>query len=410
MDKLAAAIGMDPFEFRIRNALSVGRSTHTGQVITEPIGDGIRQCLEAVRDAVRRTPLPTPGPHERVGVGVAGCYKNIGLGGGIPDSAGARIELRPDGTFLLRTGAADMGQGAAEAMLNIAAEALHVDRGRIFLHIGDTRDDPHGGMSTASRQTFISGNATLAAAQDLLQRMRGEIASEFRIDAALVALNDGQLVRTDTGESIMSLAEFAGSHHEQLSGEGRFEAPPTQPVPEWAAPVPTAADIEKNRLHFAYSFGAQASIVTVNELTGHFRVHRVIAAFDTGRAIHRPGVEGQIEGGVIQGMGYATSERFALRDGYPLVTRHSEMGLPRTSELPEIESIVIEQPHPLGPFGAKGMGEMPLSASAPSIVNAIHDAVGVWIHELPATPEKVLAALKQQRARPGLPAEPRQAV
>lgn len=398
MEKMARAIRMDSFEFRIKNALTIGRSTHTGQVITEDVGDGIKQCLEAVCDAVKRKPFPETDCDEKVGIGVAGCYKNVGLGGGIPDSAGARIILQKDGSFLLRMGAADMGQGSAEALLNIAAETLGVDRGEIYLHIGDTRDDPHGGMSTASRQTFVSGNASLKACEELLEKIKDEVASEFRVRKDLIALSEGYVIRTDTGEKLIGLAELAEHHTEELACEAHFDAPETKPVPHWASPVPSQEDIENNRLHFAYSFGAQASIVTVNEKTGHFKVHHMIAAFDAGKAINRPGVEGQIEGGVIQGMGYATSERYYLKDGYPGVITHAEMGLLKTSELPTIEAIIIEEPHPNGPLGAKGMGEMPLSAAAPSIVNAIYNAVGVWVHELPVTPDKVLAALKTKNS------------
>jgi CO/xanthine dehydrogenase Mo-binding subunit len=394
MEKMARAIGMDSFEFRLKNALRVGRATHTGQVITEDVGDGIAQCLEAVRRAVKKTQLPETGPDEKVGIGVAGCYKNVGLGGGIPDSAGAQVSLQEDGSFLLRMGAADMGQGSAEAMLNITAETLGIDRGDIFLHIADTHQDPHGGMSTASRQTFVSGNATLKASEDLLKQIQETVASEFQVDAEQVALQEGDIIRSDTGKKLLSLKEFAEHYEGVLVGIGQYDTPPTRPVPEWARPAPSQEDIDNNRLHFAYSFGAQATIVTVNEKTGAFKIHRVIAAFDAGRAINRPGVEGQIEGGVIQGMGYATSEHFHLEQGQPSVTTHAQIGLPKTSELPEIEAIIIEEPHPYGPMGAKGMGEMPLSAAAPSIVNAIHDAVGIWIHELPVTQEKVLQALK----------------
>jgi CO/xanthine dehydrogenase Mo-binding subunit len=396
MEKMARAIGMDSFEFRIKNALEIGKATITGQVITADVGDGVRQCLEAVRDRIQELALPETGPDEKVGIGVASCYKNIGLGGGIPDSAGARIILQQDGTFLLRMGAADMGQGSSEAMLNIAAETLGVDRGYIYLHIADTRDDPHGGMSTASRQTFVSGKATQMASQELLETIQGEIASEFHIEKSQVALADGFIVRLDKDEQVMSLEEFATMLPEPVEGVAHYDAPPTKPVPHWAAPVPSQEDIDNNRLHFAYSFGAQASVVSVDEKTGHFKVHHVVAAFDAGKAINRPGVEGQIEGGVIQGMGYATTERFAMVEGMPMVNRHAEMGLPRTADLPKIDPIIIEEPHHYGPFGAKGMGEMPLSASAPSIVNAIYDAVGVWIHELPVTPEKVRRALQKK--------------
>jgi CO/xanthine dehydrogenase Mo-binding subunit len=127
------------------------------------------------------------------------------------------------------------------------------------------------------------------------------------------------------------------------------------------------------------------------------KVHRVIAAFDCGTALNRSGVEGQIEGGVIQGLGYALTERFSMKEGRPAVTSFAELGLMQTPDLPVIESILIEKPHPLGPLGAKGMGELPLTATGPAVVNAVHDAVGIWINELPVTSEKILAGLHAKK-------------
>jgi CO/xanthine dehydrogenase Mo-binding subunit len=164
-------------------------------------------------------------------------------------------------------------------------------------------------------------------------------------------------------------------------------------VPEWAAPVPTNEDLAAKNLHFAYNFGAQAVILTVNEKTGAIKVHRVIAALDCGKALNRPGAEGQIEGGVIQGLGYALTEAYTTKDARPEVTTFKKLGLPVTPDLPVVEAILIEDPHPYGPFGAKGMGELPLTATGPAVANAVHHALGIWVHELPITPDKILAAL-----------------
>jgi CO/xanthine dehydrogenase Mo-binding subunit/aerobic-type carbon monoxide dehydrogenase small subunit (CoxS/CutS family) len=397
MERAARLLGMDPLEFRLKNALALGKATITGHLISQEVGEGIRQCLQAVQAALRKTPLPVPSPDEKVGVGVAGCYKNVGLGSGIPDNVGARIALQDDGTFLLRVGAADMGQGASETLLNIAAETLGVDRSIITVHLGDTRDDPQAGMTTASRITFVAGNATLQACNLLLEKICGAVCSEFGVEGGLIALRDGYVVRLDRGDRLVSLVELASQNGRDLVAEIIYEAPETQGVPEWAAPVPADEELARKPLHFAYSFGAQGVVLTVNQKTGAVKVHYVVAAFDCGRAINRPGVEGQIEGGVIQGLGFALSERYAIKEGRPQATCLAELGLPLTPDLPEIEAIIIEDPHPYGPLGAKGMGELPVTAAAPAVANAIYDAVGVWLHDLPITPDKVLTALHAKK-------------
>lgn len=399
MDKAARLLSMDPLEFRLKNALALGKATITGHLISQEVGDGIRQCLQAVQAALSKTPLPLPGLDEKVGVGVAGCYKNVGLGSGIPDNVGARIALQDDGTFLLRVGAADLGQGASETLLNIAAETLGVDRSEIALHLGDTRHDPQAGMTTASRITFVAGNAALQACRLLLEKICSAICSEFGVEQGLIALRDGYVVRLDSGDRLVSLAELVSQNEQGLVAEIVYEAPKTQGIPEWAAPVPTDEELARKPLHFAYSFGAQGVILTVNQKSGAVKVHNVIAAFDCGKAINRPGVEGQIEGGVIQGLGFALSERYALKEGRPQVTRLAELGLPLTPDLPEIEAIIIEEPHPYGPLGAKGMGELPITATAPAVVNAIYDAIGVWLHDLPLSSDKILAALHTKKER-----------
>jgi CO/xanthine dehydrogenase Mo-binding subunit/aerobic-type carbon monoxide dehydrogenase small subunit (CoxS/CutS family) len=397
MEKLAHKIGMDPIEFRLKNALTIGNSTITGSVINEEVGDGIRQCIEAVRDSLKKAPSPILKPGEKLGVGIAASYKNVGLGSGIPDNVGAKISLQEDGTFLLRLGATDLGQGSTETFLNIASEILGVPRSNIYLHMGDTRDDPQAGMTTASRITFVAGNAVVIVSEMLLEQIRSYVHNQRQVPLDLIALHDDQVIRKDTHETLITLSQLAQAKGFNSVAHTVYEAPKTQPMPEWASPVPNNTELASNNLHFAYSFGAQGVVLSVNELTGVIKTHRVIAALDCGRALNRPGAEGQIEGGVIQGLGYALSEHFTMKDCRPEVTTLANLGLPLTPDLPEVEAILIEQPHPTGPLGAKGMGELPLSATGPAVANALYDALGVWIHDLPITPEKVLAALHAKK-------------
>jgi CO/xanthine dehydrogenase Mo-binding subunit len=297
-----------------------------------------------------------------------------------------------------------MGQGSNDVMALIAARTLGVPLSLVRIHTGDTRVDPEGGMTTASRATFVSGNATLQASQGLRQQLWQVVASEFSVEPDELAIDNGVFVNKVNGRPYISLKELAQSDArsaDTVSADARFEyefryePPATLPPPEWVSerPSPRAAPV-----HFAYCYGAQAAVLAVNENTGAVRMLRLIAAHDVGKAINPRGVIGQIEGAAVQGIGYALSESFPTQDGVPLVNKFKDLGLLRLRDLPSIEPIVVEEPHPLGPYGAKGMGELALSPAAPAIANAIHDAVGVWVNDLPITRLKLLRAIQEKRS------------
>lgn len=392
MEKLAAQLGMDPMELRLKNALRLGDTTITGDLMVPEVGVGIEACLEAVKNKLAELPLPEVGPDEKIGIGIAAAMKNVGLGTNLPDSAGAKVSLEPDGFFMVRHGATDMGQGVNDVMATIASRVLEIPLKFIRVHTADTREDPPGGMTTASRQTFVTGNAVKEASQDLRKLLWQTVSDEFSVAEDKIALQDGIFVNTDNGRLLISLKELA-------TCKKCFECavtydPPTTKAQDKHAPVNALPG--QPPLHFAYDFGAQAAVVAVNPQTGAFRVLRIIAAHDVGKSILPRNVIGQIEGGVIQGVGYATSEQYVLENGIPKTTRYKDLGLLRFRDLPEIVPVVVEDPHMLGPFGAKGMGELVITPTAPAIANAIHNAVGVWINSLPITKEKVLAALQVQ--------------
>lgn len=395
MDKLATALGMDPFELRMRNALDLGSATLTGHVLTGEVGVGVKECLQAVRATLDAIPRPNLEPPWKLGIGIAAAYKNVGLGSGIPDNASAWIGLQPDGTFLLRVGCTDLGQGSSEAMAIIAGRTLGVGLDVIKVHEGDTRDDPDAGMTTASRQTFVSGNAVLGATRKIRQWLWSYVSEEFGVPEEYIEIQDSKVfVNSQTGEVLLSLAELA-SRGQTFAANYHYSAPATQPVPAWI-PADPSKEGTPRRLHFAYSFGAQGVMVAVNAETGEVRVLKVVAAHDAGKAVSMANCINQIQGAVVMGLGYALSETFQVEEGQ-IVTKHlKDLGLLRLRDLPEIEAIVIENPHPLGPYGAKGIGELAISPTAPAVVNAIHDAVGVWIDELPVTPERIVAAIKGQ--------------
>jgi CO/xanthine dehydrogenase Mo-binding subunit len=385
-------LGLDPVETRLQNALDFGKVTITGDVLTEEVGAGMVQCLTALKETLAETKIPDVGENEKLGIGIACGYKNVGLGSNIPDKAGGRVSLEADGKFLVRHGATDMGQGAVQVMATIASKVLGVPLSQIRVHTADTREDPHGGMTTASRATFVSGNAVLLAAKGLKEMLWKDVSSEFWVDEEELSIENGKFINKVSGKEYISLDALA-SRGTKYSYEAHYDAPKTQPPKDYTESYP---EVPEAPLHFAYDFGAQAVILSVNELTGDVHVHKVIAAHDSGTPLIYKNVIGQIEGAAVQGLGYALSESYQIKDGIPQTTHLRDLGLLRFREVPEIVAIPITDPHPKGPFGAKGMGELAITPTAPAVINAIHDAVGIWIHELPATKERVMEALKQK--------------
>ncbi len=414
MDELARRLGMDPFALRERNALEPGMATATGDLLMESVG--VKATLQAVQQALAEVPLPAPKPGKRIGVGLATTYKNVGLGGGACDEAEAVVELVPvvttlvvggqeratevattDFSLMVRVGCADLGQGAETAMAQIAAEATGVPLGAIRVHAGDTELDPPGAMTTASRETFITGNAVLAAARQWREMALATASQATGRPVEALDLRSGRIVARDDGSALLELRDLArrlAGRGEALRARAHYVAPATAPY----RPVPGGPhDPAAHRLHFAYCFGTQAAVVQVDPETGEVEVLRIVAAHDAGRILNPQAVEGQVEGGVMMGLGYALSEQFILHQGRIVTDTLRKLGLPTIARLPEITTILVEDPHSQGPLGAKGMAELPAAATAPAIVNAIYDAVGVRIRELPATPARVRMAMDRAR-------------
>jgi CO/xanthine dehydrogenase Mo-binding subunit len=291
---------------------------------------------------------------------------------------------------MVRHGATDMGQGANLMVAEVAGRVFGVPARYIKVHAGDTRDDPPGGMTTASRATFLSGNAVLKASQKLRALIWTTISSEFCIPEDEVMVRDGLFVHTLTGKPLISLKDLADGEQE-YSVNFMYEAPETQPPPSHSESYPDK--LPAAPMHIAYDFGVQAALVAANPDTGEVRVLKLVAAHDVGATLLHRNVIGQIEGAAIQGTGYALSEEFIVKDGIPQTTRLKDLGLLRYKDIPPIIPIIVEDYHPKGPFGAKGMGELAISPTAPAIANAIHDALGVWINSLPMTKGKILSAL-----------------
>lgn len=390
MDTLAERLGIDPVELRKKNALRVGSTTNTGQVLRESVG--LLECIEKVETEMRRlsngdpfTPKTVGGaPHLIRAWGFAVGYKNTGLGGGAPDKAGAEVELRRDGTFQVRSSSAELGQGLPTVLQLIAAEELNQNPRQIDVLLMDTDLTPDGGPTTASRQTFVTGNAVRHAARALRELLTSELAERYDVPPQEIRFIEG--LAQVNGQKV-SLARLA----EEMIESGR---PPLAAFTYWA---PTTRPLgQGGDMHFAFSFAAQAAEVEVNTLTGEVKVMRLIIANDVGTAINPLGLQGQIEGGAIMGIGHALTENFIVEEGRVITDRLARYRMPSITFTPEIISFVVEHPVSEGPFGAKGVGEIVLIPTIPAITNAIYNAVGVRFDRIPVDQEKILLALKER--------------
>lgn len=391
MDRLAEALQVDPIELRRRNALRVGSVTNTGQTLRESVG--LLACIEKVAGELARVcaaegranpfaPLEGAAGETVTAWGFACAYKNTGLGGGAPDKAAADVELYADGHLQVRTASAELGQGLVTVLRMVVAEEFCVPPEWVDVLVMDTDLTPDGGPTTASRQTYVTGNAARHAAQALKQLIAATLAEKFDKPPERVRFVEG-LAQVDA--EVVPLSEvFAVMQSEGRAPRVRYEywAPATQPLG-------TGGD-----MHFAYSFAAQAAEVAVNRATGEVRVLRVIAANDVGRAINPLGLQGQVEGGILMGLGHALMEHFITEKGFVVTDRLARYRMPSIVHTPEITSFIVEDPTAQGPYGAKGVGEIVSIPIIPAITNAIYNAVGVRVTRLPVDQEVILRALE----------------
>jgi aldehyde oxidoreductase len=388
-DDLADRVAMDRLEFRILNALDRQTPTVTGQVLGA--GVGIRACLEALRPRWRAAKSQVadfnsnPGSVLRRGVGVAGMWYGCG-NTSLPNPSTVRIGLKRDGRIALHQGAVDIGQGSNTIVPQICADALGAPVGHFDLLSGDTAITPDCGKTSASRQTLVTGKAAQMAG-DQLRRAILKLAGAC--DCASIRFDDGGITVQDGENSpaipLQDLPLDALGY--VITSEATFD-PPTSPLDENGQGNP----------YSVYGFGAHMAEIEVDTELGTVRVLKVTAAHDVGRAINPTLIEGQIEGGVAQGLGMALMEEFFPGKGENL---HDYL-IPSAGDIPPVESILIEDPSPIGPFGAKGIGEQAVIPTAPAILNALHDAIGIRVPRIPATPDRVRAAIlaaKKEKSR-----------
>jgi aldehyde oxidoreductase len=381
-DALAEKLGMDKLEFRILNALEDNSPTITGQVLEA--GVGMRACFEALRPRWKLAHQECAafngqrGTKRRRGVGVAGMWYGCG-NTSLANPSTMRIGLQRNGRVAIHMGAVDIGQGSFTVVTQICAEAMRLPVHCFELLPADTDVSPDCGKTSASRQTFVSGNAAMLAGRKLRTAML-QMAGEFP-ETASIRLSDSCLHIGDESEcKHLSLKDLPLDERGYvLSAEITYD-PPTKPLDPNGQGIPYAV----------YGFGAHLAELEVDLELGSIKVLKLTAAHDLGRAINPTLIEGQIEGGIAQGLGMALMEEFIPGKGENL---HDYL-IPTMGDVPPVESILIEASSPVGPFGAKGIGEQALIPTAPAILNALYDAAGVRIYKLPATPDKVRAATR----------------
>lgn len=377
MDLLAERLSIDPLELRRKNALRLGDTTITGHRLTVSVGfEEVLERVAASADWERtRAAFARDGGPRRRGIGIAACHYGVGLGamGKHLNPAGASVVVAGDGSVSVAVGTTEIGQGMVAVLSQIAAEALGCPPQLVKVVEPDTSRVPDSGPTVASRTTIMSGNAIRDAAAKIRAAMEPVVA--------------------DAGLPWREAVALCVQQQVALAAHG------------WAVPPPSTFDLEtgQGEAYICYSFSANVVELEVDTETGETRVLRVHSAHDVGRCINPTTGEGQIEGGVVQGLGYALVEEHALAEGRILNDQFSTYIIPTSLDVPEIRPILVEHEYPWGPYGAKGLGETPLIPVAPAVTAAIRDAVGARLRSIPATPERVLAALQEAAAKGATP-------
>jgi len=386
MDILAEELELDAVEFRRMNTLEVGAVTATGQKMRESVG--LNECIERVDNDMRADDFlwSWREGHRQFAWGLAIGYKNTGLGGGAPDKASAQVEIwaGQDNSVRaeVRTSSAEMGQGLPAVLAACTAEELGIPIDCVNVLLGDTDYCPDGGPTTASRQTFVSGNAARHAARTVLQQLAPVAADILQCEITDLAFANAKVSAGEKSVGLNELVNRASDSGIPTQAEYEYWAPKTQPLG-------TGGD-----MHFAFGFCAQAVLCEINTRSGEVHVRKVIAAHDVGRAINPLTLEGQIEGGIVMCIGYALSEHFIQEQGMPWTSVMARYKMPGIKHTPKIISHIVEHQTSTGPFGAKGVGELPSIPTSAAITNAIYRATGVRVRSLPVDQDELLRAMR----------------
>jgi putative selenate reductase molybdopterin-binding subunit len=390
LDSLAEKMGMDPLELRLKNANQPGQITATGAEITSC---GMTECMEAATRA-------SGWSKKRNQNGLRG----IGMANVIHTAQGGRyyayaatdsfIKIADDGMVTLITPGAEMGQGIHTAMAQIVGEELGINPLEIRIIGNDTDLTPYDLGSWGSRGTFVCGNAALAAAREAKKELITIVSEMTEVKPEFIRLEDGKAIAEGPG-----FPKQSRTMGEIMDYTMNKRKAPISVRGQWADKMDPAWDVKEEwtKNVRSWAFGTQVVEVEIDEETGEVRILKVVSAHETGTTINQIMAEGQIEGPVVQGIGYALTEKQVLNEGKVVNDGFIDYKIMCTEDIPEIETILIETGDPRGPFGAKGIGESGLVPMAPAIANAIYNACGIWCYELPITREFILNALRQKK-------------
>jgi CO/xanthine dehydrogenase Mo-binding subunit len=395
VDELAISLQMDPIHIRLLNGLKLGSQTATGQVLSESVGyrETIVKAREASQWDQKRAADRRAGPLRRRGVGVSTMFYGVSLGakGWFLDAAAASVQMHQDGSVSIAFGCTEMGQGAQTVIAQMAAESTGLPIERITILPTDTGLVPDSGPTVASRTTVFSGNAVLDALGQIKHNLLKEAAELLAVDPGDLVFRDGQVRGGGKSIPFDQLIQHCYQRNVNLAAEGWYISPPC------------TFDEQSGQgdAYYVYGYGTQIAEVEVDLDTGRVEVVRMVAAHDVGRAINPSGVRGQIEGGVVQGLGYALLEDFVVKDGQILTPDLATYTIPTALDVPQVESIIVEAASKDGPFGAKGLGEQPIIPTAAAVANAVANATGVRVRKLPISPERLRQAILENDAKTG---------
>ena len=388
MDEIANALGIDRMEVRRRNFLKTGEPMSTGFV--PPSAIWTEQCAEQAWAALG-APTTAEGPI-RTGRGLACYQQSYGRLTFLHDTSEAWVGVEMDGTVVVRSGVTDIGAGQISALGQIAVEVLGVTLDNVVIYNSDSAVTPLAGTTTATRALYMTGNAAKQAAEGLRARLAERAAREFGVAPDEIDMAFNEVFVVDRPEKTMPLVDLVricaaeGIHRSELA---IFRAP----FGDFLDP-----ETGQGQAHPDYAYGAHAVEVSVDVETGEVEVLKSVAAHDVGQCINPAAVEGQIQGGAQNGQGYALSEEMLYEEGRLVTPSFSEYLMPTAMDMPNVECIILESRSGVGPFGAKGIGEPAMTAVAPAIANAVADAIGVRVFEMPITPERVVRALQRRDA------------
>jgi CO/xanthine dehydrogenase Mo-binding subunit len=386
IELIAKALKMDPLELRLKNGVKTGDKAILGHTLS--LAMGTLNTLEKIREIplwVEKEQFKcTNSKWKRRGVGIATSIQGAGLGRGLQDDANADIKLLKDGRFNLCVGSPDLGQGNLTAFVQIAAEQLGCDVGCLDTHCADTQCTPDSGATVASRTIYGVGNAILDAVNTFKEQATKFIAEAYSLDSKQIQFIPEGVSVGDSSISYSELAEMVAKEDASLDACGFFSFPEADIEIEGAIGLP----------HLLYSAVSHVALVEVDVLTGEVEVLEVACIPDTGRVINMQGLEAQVEGGTVMGMGYATMENTILKDGKVLTDNFNTYLIPTALDCPKIDTYPVEVLEESGPFAAKGIGECVGNSITSAVINGIYDAVGARITSLPADMERVLSTME----------------